>query len=380
MTSALDLLWRFGLALTAAYVAVTALLFLGTLRRERRGGDWTPKVSVIVAVRNEEQSIRACLESLARLRYPPSHLKVLIADDGSSDGTRQIASEFTSRYPHFSCIRIDQEPVGLSGKAHAIAQGIEEATGEIICLTDADCRVPSHWVREMVAHFTDEVGLVGGATLLDEPGERLPMFEKVQSLDWGYLLSVGAGLTGVGLPVSLLGNNLAFRRAAYDAVGGFRGVPFSVTEDSALVRTIVSRTPWKARFVLSPNSLIVSRAKPNWREFYDQRKRWAIGARHLGLVGKAVSGLAVATHLTLPLALLWGFGHALAALVAIAIADFTLLFRTTGAVGRRDLLRYFLLFEAFYFGWTIAFGILALFSRAVHWKGRVYRVGRYRGG
>ena len=67
----------------------------------------------------------------------------------------------------------------MRGKANALAQGIRQSSGEILMFTDADCIVPPRWVRKTVQYFTDEVGIVGGFTLL----KANRTFEGIQSLD-----------------------------------------------------------------------------------------------------------------------------------------------------------------------------------------------------
>ena len=111
-------------------------------------------------------------------------------------------------------------------------------SGEIILVTDADCQVNPGWAEAIVAHFTPETGMVGGVTLLEYPKDDSGFWARLQALDWLFLQAIASGMTGAGRPVSILGNNFAFRRAAYDETGGFRRIGFSLTEDMALMQAI----------------------------------------------------------------------------------------------------------------------------------------------
>ncbi|MBM3325239.1 MAG: glycosyltransferase, partial [Calditrichaeota bacterium] len=80
---------------TAISVAVSLFLLIGILRNRRRiaPNPELPSVAVIVAGRNERATIAGCLESLLALDYPPSRLECFFVDDGSTDGTVEIAAE-----------------------------------------------------------------------------------------------------------------------------------------------------------------------------------------------------------------------------------------------------------------------------------------------
>src|SRR5512140_3017140 len=91
-----------------------------------------PTVDIIIAARNEEQRIGACLESVARLTYPKDRLKVVVVDDRSSDATDEIVRSYSAKYPWITLLTA-QPPAGhLQGKTNAVTQGIEATDGEFI--------------------------------------------------------------------------------------------------------------------------------------------------------------------------------------------------------------------------------------------------------
>ena len=227
------------------YALQSVLIYIGTRRLNYPKTNHFPKISILVALRDEEQTLEACVESLLQLDYPKKSLEILLINDRSSDGTSELVEKMKSKSDVIETFHIKTGIPGLSGKANAIAQGMEHCSGELILVTDGDCRVPANWAKTHAAYFQKDVGLVGGFTLLDKKNDPSYLFGKIQSLDWAYLLSVGTGFMGFGIPLSVLGNNFSFRRQAYEEVGGYRNMGFTIIEDFALMKTLVKKTLWK---------------------------------------------------------------------------------------------------------------------------------------
>lgn len=110
-------------------------------------GNRLPKISVIVAVRNEEKSLPALLESLEGQDYPSDLLEVIIVNDNSTDRTPVVVSEFIASRSDRPGPRIRLIYNPFSGKKRAVRYAIEKASGEVIITTDADCTVGPEWVR-----------------------------------------------------------------------------------------------------------------------------------------------------------------------------------------------------------------------------------------
>ncbi|WP_262489953.1 glycosyltransferase [Hymenobacter sp. AT01-02] len=67
-----------------------------------------PRVSILIAARNEEATIERCLTALSRLNYPPEQLEILIGDDASTDNTAAIVAAFIANKPQFRLLSIRQ--------------------------------------------------------------------------------------------------------------------------------------------------------------------------------------------------------------------------------------------------------------------------------
>ncbi len=356
------------------YLLQTLFIYIGTHRLNYPKTNRLPKISILVALRDEEQTLEPCVESLLQLDYPKEFFEILLINDRSSDRTPELIEELKKKSARIKTLHIKSGVPGLSGKANAIAQGMENCSGELILVTDGDCRVPTSWAREHAAYCQQNVGLVGGFTLLDEKNDGASLFGKIQSLDWAYLLSVGTGFMGFGIPLSVLGNNFSFRREAYEEVGGYRNMGFTIIEDFALMKTLVKKTSWKVLYPIDSKMLVYSHPMSNVSKFYRQRKRWSAGGKEVGFYGKFLMLISVMVHLLIPISFfIFNLQLSFLALLGVLLADFSLLFRTIGLVRRRDLLKYFLLWEGFYFLYTILFTPVLLFPSTVKWKNISYQ-------
>ncbi len=355
------------------YFVLGLLIFFGLKNSGQTEHSGQPFVSVIIAARNEEENLPNCLKSLIALDYPRDKLEIIVVDDHSSDSTAGIIARYADSCPFIKPCSLESGQNSTPGKAGALNYGILESKGEFIFVTDADCRVPSTWVKSLLSLFSDSVGVVGGVTLLDKRHDSSPLFGKIQSCDWLFLLSVAASANNYGLPLSWFGNNMAFRRQTYTDVGGFEKISNSLVEDIALLLEIHKSSRWGIKFSFSPLSLLHSIPAPNLKEFYNQRKRWASGIRIVHSFGVLLLTVSVLAHILTVMALFWSHSlTALAGFILLFVTDFTVLNRASRLLGRTDLLRYVFIFEIYYFIYTILLPIFLLFDKKTSWKDRQY--------
>lgn len=138
-------LTMFAWAIACAWIVIS-FVFIGACRKQKSLHpiaepspiSGLPKLSVIVASRNESECIETCIRSLFRQDYPD--LEVVAVNDRSTDDTGEIldrlATEFRER---LRVVHVSQLPAGWFGKPHALEQGLQVATGSLVCFTDADC-------------------------------------------------------------------------------------------------------------------------------------------------------------------------------------------------------------------------------------------------
>jgi cellulose synthase/poly-beta-1,6-N-acetylglucosamine synthase-like glycosyltransferase len=109
-----------------------------------------PRVSVVVAARDEEQHIRAAMRSVLALAYPA--LEIIAVDDRSTDRTGALLDELAAGDPRLKVIHVATLPAGWLGKNHALHQASQAATGDWVLFTDADVFFAPDTLDRAVAH------------------------------------------------------------------------------------------------------------------------------------------------------------------------------------------------------------------------------------
>lgn len=164
------------------------------------------KISVVIPALNEGAQIGHCLASLAEQRF--KDFEVIVVDNGSSDGTVEVAQQF-------GC-RVLYEPE--RGVTFARQRGFDAAYGDIIASTDADTVVPPNWLALIESSFREDpnqVGVYGPILLKEKDGiDYAALYEHV----FAWFLRVNHTL---GRP-HFCGPNFAVKGEAFHKVLGFR--------------------------------------------------------------------------------------------------------------------------------------------------------------
>ncbi len=354
---------------SAVYIVMIVVFALAaSASRSRPEAGYRPSVSIIIAARNEEGHIGTCLDSIVALTYPKDLLEVIVVDDRSTDRTAEIIGGFGDKYPYIKLLRIESESGDRPGKTNAVMNAADASHGDVLMFTDADCRVPPAWVENTVAHYADpSIGVVAGFTYL--AGES--RLAQMQALDWFVLTSVASATTRLGFPVTAVGTNLSVRRKAYDSVGGYRKIPFSVTEDYALFHAVTSAGKWAARFPMDPGTLVESTPCPTMKQLFRQKQRWFMGGRGMDAKSLLIFSFPYAFNFLIVLALF--FSPLWAVLLAVAVkllVDFLLCLPAMSAFGRLSLLRVYPIFELYYYTYVLLFPPLVMFGGKITWKDR----------
>ncbi len=179
-------------------------------------------ITVILATHNRAYALTDTLEELAASKIADSvEWEVVVVDNNSTDGTREVVEDFCRRYP--GRFRYIFEP--RSGKSYALNTGVREANGNVLAFMDDDVRVDASWLTNLTAPLagTEWAG-VGGRTLLAKPFTP-PKWMPGQGQE--SLLGILGAVFDLGpaqgeLNQAPYGANMAFRRVMFEKYGLFR--------------------------------------------------------------------------------------------------------------------------------------------------------------
>jgi len=194
-----------------------------------------PAVSVIVPARNEEASLKTCLDSL--LAQTNVAFEIMVVDDHSTDRTREIATSFSGQ--RVRVVEAGKLPPGWTGKNNAVTAGAKVAHGEWLLFTDADTmHLPGSLARSI-----EEAKRQNASLLSYSPQQVVKgVWEKAIMPVIFAELAASFRPSQVSDPHSPAaaanGQYLLITREAYDAVGGHAAIAANLLEDVALARAV----------------------------------------------------------------------------------------------------------------------------------------------
>lgn len=307
-----------------------------------------PAVSVVVAARNEETAIGACLDALQTQDYA-GEWEVVVVDDRSVDQTAQRVEE--RAWGRLKLVRAPTEARFRCPKKSALAAGIAQSRGELLLFTDADCQPPPDWVRSTAQLFGPGVGLAAGHAF---PQPVKGLRQGLLALDNLAVGALGAGSTGMGRPLSCTGRNLAYRRQVYEEVGGFAAIGHLIGGDDVYFLRLVSRTSW--RMVHNPSLVSCASGPQGWQALFQQKLRHASKAGHYRGPVLLLAGAVYLFHLLLLVGLAGQPGPVLLAVWGARwLADLALLACYAPRPSERKLLRHLPFLEVLYIPYVLLF-------------------------
>ena len=271
-------IFRFGFL--GIFVGLHAALMVGLVLEWKRDKSslkkiWTrePEVSVIIPVHNESLRMEAMLKSLALQDYKQT--EIIFVDDRSTDNSAAMLADFIRGNPNMRILSLKENP-GPNYKQHALGKGIELSKGELILFTDADCEMSPLWISSMVKRMANAGTGAMIAPVMKNPRGK-GFFHLYQCFEHAVRYMYLAASTGIGAAGGGFGNNMILRRESLDAIGGYAAVPYSPTEDAALIAEIRSRSKFKVRAGMGKDIHIKTQGEDNWKDLITQTLRWNNG-------------------------------------------------------------------------------------------------------
>lgn len=145
------------IAFAYAGYSLSILLIAVFVRRPLRRAPIEPNVTFLITAYNEERNLAAKIEQTLSLDYPREKLEIIVASDGSTDRTDEIARSFADRGVRL--VRVE----GRVGKTETQNQAVRQARGDVIIFSDATTRYEHNAIRNIVRNYADaQVGAVSG--------------------------------------------------------------------------------------------------------------------------------------------------------------------------------------------------------------------------
>jgi hypothetical protein len=162
-----------------AAIYLMSRVVISAFYKAPRDNGYTPTVSLIVAVKNEEAHIAETVAHCFRTRYPVDKFELIVVDDGSTDDTWKVLTDLQKKYDsRFRCFQFPEN----RGKRHAMALGTRVAKGDFLVFIDSDTFLEEEAIYRLVQPFHDpRVGAVAGHTLvIVEEGNIISKMESVR--------------------------------------------------------------------------------------------------------------------------------------------------------------------------------------------------------
>lgn len=232
---------------------------VGLLPRER--SSQLPSLSVVIAARNEQETVIPALGSLLKVDYPG--LQIVLVNDRSVDATGDLMESLSAGDPRVSVVHVDQLPAGWLGKNHALHVGARRAEGDWLLFSDADvCFEPDSLARALtLAQSTELDHLVVGPKMI-----CLTFWEKIFVAFFGTAFCFRYRPDLVGHPNRYYAGVGAFnliRRTVYQDLGGHSSLALQVLDDMELGRLVKGRG-YRQRFVGSGGAVSVRWCEGFW--------------------------------------------------------------------------------------------------------------------
>lgn len=267
------------------YFGVVIFFIVGWLRTSRFQSKPLSRrvpISIIISVRNEASNIRNLMDDLLQQSYPKEDYEVIFIDDASEDATAAIIGAETD--PRVRILPLNLPTGSNSYKKAAITLGVENSKAELIVTTDGDCRLPRTWLREIASFYLET-----GASFISAPvsfHNETSIQERLQTVEFQYLIGVGAACIRNGIAGTCNGANLAYTRELFIEMGGFENIDKAASgDDELLLHKVFAVYPQKVAFLKSKDAIVNTTGHKNFKSFFEQRKRWASNSHNSKFMG-----------------------------------------------------------------------------------------------
>jgi biofilm PGA synthesis N-glycosyltransferase PgaC len=272
------------------------------------------KFSVIIPFRNESENLPSLLQSIAVLKYPKDLVEFIFVDDASSDASVEIINNFLNINSNkkqeigfnikqnkikknLSKVRmtisiVKNQRMSKSPKKNAISTAIATAKNNWILTTDADCLLPEKWLLTL-----DNFIQQNNPKMVVAPVNYMVknnFLEQFQLLDFMSLQGATVGAFGIGFPFLCNGANLAYKKALFIELKGFKGNDTIASGDDIFIfEKFLAADKKGVQFLKSKNAMVTTFPVKTKTGLIQQRQRWASKTSKLKALKVKLIGLLV---------------------------------------------------------------------------------------
>ena len=252
------------------------------------------------------------------------------------------------------------------GKKAALESGIEQASGDLIVTTDADCSYSDKWLHALVEYFeTYNPSLVIGPVVFEKGNS---WFQKFQQLEFASLVGSGAGAAGIDHAIMCNGANLAFKKSEYEKLED----PFNrnlISGDDVFLLHNFKQLNASIDFIKSKDSIVQTKAVTGLKEFTAQRTRWTAKSTgyqdgdtlFVAIIVLVINAILFLSALLLVKSVLF-WKPLIFLFVVKTLVDTLFFYRISGFFGIKQLLKWIPLFQFVYLIYVPLIGLFGLFS------------------
>lgn len=223
-------------------------------------------LSLVIPFKNEASGLPALLDDLASQVLDPALFEIIFVDDGSTDSGMDILKSSSGELQGVKILS-----TGGKGKKKAMTLGIENARGDYIVTTDADCRISKDWLEDIYLELTTTGAdmLIGPVGIIDEGG----LLNRLVQLEFLALQAVTEIFARPGKAVMCNAANMCFRNPGPARYETMVKAELPSGDDIFLMESF-RREGKRIRWLDSPGAMVMTKAPKSVRAFFRQRIRW----------------------------------------------------------------------------------------------------------
>lgn len=260
------------LAITLTYALLLVVFTISALqhrKKEQHLSSATTGISIVVALRNEENNVVPLVEALLVQQYPHELFEIILVNDHSTDNTIR-------RIPIHPLIKVIHLTDGSQGKKAALKLGVATARFPYSALTDADCRPTPFWISRLAALAeAKSTSLIVGPVAMQYSQGIVGAF---QHWEFRILQTVTYGSAALGFPTMCNGANLLVRTSDYNSADLKEGS--SPSGDDMFLLHHLLKLGRKVLFTQASEVLVFTFPETSFKAMLQQQLRWASKSKH----------------------------------------------------------------------------------------------------